>query len=139
MKPDDVARLKQTVLGRASFPAARTCSSRRLFDLEWAGEQMVGDRPTVAIKVSGQGIVGMKIYFDSERGLPIKSEATSRPRAAGDSIWQRVFSDYREFDGIQVATKIECKTDIAWLRRVEHIKEFKILDKVPADTFAEPK
>jgi hypothetical protein len=101
---------------------------------------MVGDRPTVVVKVSGLGVVGTKIYFDGERGLPIKSEARiSSP--GGDTTCQRVFSDYREFDGIQVATKIEFNSEFSGrsVATVEHVKEFKVLDKVLPDTFTEPK
>jgi hypothetical protein len=139
LKPDAVRDAKRLEL-EGLLPTRPDLLKSKVFDLEWAGEQMVGDRPSVAIKVGGLGIVGTNIYFDRERGLPIKSEARfSSPR--GDSTMQLVFSDYRKFDGIQVATKIECKTDVtgAAVTWVEHIKEFKILDKVPPDTFTEPK
>jgi hypothetical protein len=139
MNPDEFRDAKRVVLERL-LPTRPDLLKSKDFTLEWAGEQMVGDRPTAVVKVSGLGIVGAKIYFDRERGLPIKSEASfSTPR--GDANMQMVFSDYREFDGIQVATRIEGKLDVfsAPVTWVDHIKEFKILDKVPADTFTEPK
>jgi hypothetical protein len=139
MKPDNVKDSKRSVLG-GLLPTRPDLLKANVFDLEWAGEQLVGDRPTVAIKVRGLGIDGMKIYFDRDRGLPIKSEDRFTDRR-GDVSGQRVFSDYQEFGGIQMATKIDYKSDAAGdtIAFVEHIKEFKILDKVPADTFTEPK
>jgi hypothetical protein len=139
MKPIELRVVKQSALEEL-LPTRPDLLKAKVFDLEWAGEPIVGDRPTAAIKVSGLGIVGMKVYFDRERGLPIKSEYIAS-YVNGDPMMQRIFSDYREFDGIQVATKIEWKREIAgdsdsW---VDDVKEFKILDKVPPDTFTEPK
>jgi len=48
------------------------------------------------------------------------------------------FSDYKDFGGIKKATKVSIKRDGEGFLEGE-VTEFKVLDKVPADTFAEPK
>jgi hypothetical protein len=139
LRPDRVRSAKRTML-EAFLPTRPDLLKAKVFDLEWAGEHRVGDRPTVAVKVSGLGDVDATIYFDRAGGLTVKSEARfSSPR--GNYTLERVFSDYQEFDGIQVATRIEHKVDTAKAAdpSVGHIKEFKILDRVPPDTFTEPK
>jgi hypothetical protein len=45
--------------------------------------------------------------------------------------------DYREFEGIKVATKSSSKKDGERYVEVDGM-EFKVLDKVEPDTFAEP-
>ena len=57
----------------------------------------------------------------------------------GDEYTQDVhYSDYKDFDGIKKATKVSIKRDGDDFVEQE-ITDFKVLDKVPADTFAEPK
>jgi hypothetical protein len=47
-------------------------------------------------------------------------------------------SNYKEFDGIKKATKIESKRDGEKFIEQE-ITDYKVLDKAPADAFTEPK
>ena len=48
-----------------------------------------------------------------------------------------VYSDYKDFDGIKRPTKIEAKRDGKDFWKAE-VTEFKVLDKVDPQTFAEP-
>jgi hypothetical protein len=116
------------------------------FDVEWAGKQNVGDRPAFVLKVTGQDAKSLKIFYDKERGFPIKTEVRpvvpegepTRDLIFGDHKLEWIYSDYKDFDGIKVATKAEHKKDGERIY-VQEITEFKILDKVPTDTFTEPK
>ena len=57
----------------------------------------------------------------------------------GDEYTQETtYSDYKDFGGIKKATKIAIKRDGEEFVEQE-ITEFKVLDKVPAGTFDEPK
>jgi hypothetical protein len=47
------------------------------------------------------------------------------------------FKDYKDFDGIKKATKVESKRDGEDFLKSE-VTEFKVLDKVEPATFSEP-
>jgi hypothetical protein len=51
---------------------------------------------------------------------------------------ETTFADYKDFDGIKKATKVEVKRDGEKFQEME-VTEFKVLDKVDPDAFAEPK
>ena len=50
---------------------------------------------------------------------------------------ETTFGDYKEFDGIKKATKIERRRDGEKILEQE-ITEFKVLDKIAPETFAQP-
>ena len=86
----------------------------------------------------GPGGKDFKLYFDKESGLPVKTGGEGRSAsAATNSLRRRRYDDYKDFDGIKKATKIEAKRDGEKFVDVE-ITEFKVLDKVPPKTFTEP-
>jgi len=107
------------------------------FKVELAGEEKVGDKPAVVVKVTGPDKKEFKILFDKESGLPVKQITTA---SFGDQEFtmELSFSNYKDFGGIKKATKIEI-TNNGQPFATQEISEFKVLDKVPADTFAEPK
>ncbi len=53
-------------------------------------------------------------------------------------VQDSTFSDYKDFGGIKKATKVSTKRDGEDFLEGE-VTDFKVLDKVPAETFAEPK
>jgi RNA polymerase sigma factor (sigma-70 family) len=107
------------------------------FRIEPAGEQRVGDRPAIGLKVTGPDGKDFNLFFDKESGLPVKLEV--RMGSRGNEFTQEtIFGDYQEFDGIKKATKIERWRDGQKILEQE-ILEFKVLDKVAPETFAEPK
>jgi hypothetical protein len=56
----------------------------------------------------------------------------------GDEFTQEtIFSDYKELDGVKIATKLEAKRDGQTFQEMT-VTEFKALDKVDPKTFAEP-
>jgi hypothetical protein len=57
----------------------------------------------------------------------------------GEEYTQEItYSDHKDFDGIKRPTKVSMKRDGDPFLE-EEVVEFKLLDKVPAETFAEPK
>ena len=59
---------------------------------------------------------------------------------ADGSQWgqETTFGDYKDYGGIKKATKIEVKRDGEKFQDMD-LTEFKVLDKVDADAFTEPK
>jgi hypothetical protein len=110
----------------------------KAFKLDTAGEEKVGEKPAVGIKVVGPDGKDFKIFFDKESGLPVKMVATVLGFQGDEFSMERYYSAYKDFGGIKRATKVVAKRDGDKFID-EEISDFKILDKVPADAFDEPK
>jgi hypothetical protein len=108
------------------------------FKVEAAGEDKVADKPAVGIKVTAPDGKDFKLYFDKESGLPVKLVAKVADFTGEEKTQETTMSDYKDFDGIKKAIKTEIKRDGEKFLTQE-ITEFKLLDKVPPETFSEPK
>ncbi len=109
------------------------------FKIESAAEEKVGDKPAAVIKVTGPEGKDFTLYFDKESWLPVKLVAKVAGFGGGEDFTQETtFSDYKDFDGIKKATKISSKRDGEKFVDIV-VSDFKVLDKVPAETFSEPK
>jgi hypothetical protein len=108
------------------------------FKYEAAGEDKVGDKPASVLKVTGPDGKDCKLYFDKESGLPVKEVAKVLDFRGEEYNSETTFADYKDFDGIKKATKVVTTRDgepfQTWT-----LNEFKVLDKVDAETFTEPK
>jgi hypothetical protein len=108
------------------------------FELKAAGEAKVDDKPAVRLKVDAKDGKDFTIYFDPKTYLPIKQTADVVDFMGTEYKQETVFSEYKDFEGIKKATKIEQRRDGETFLQQE-ITEFKALKEVPADSFAEPK
>ena len=52
-----------------------------------------------------------RLLFDKESGLPVRLEAKVIDFRGEEFTQQTTYSDYKEFDGVKKATKIESKRD----------------------------
>jgi len=108
------------------------------FKYEAAGEEKVGDKPAVILKVTGPDGKDFTLSFDKESGLPVKQVAKVVGFQGQEYTLESTFADYKDFGGIKKATKIQTKRDGEKFQDLE-VTEFKVLDKVDPDAFAEPK
>ena len=108
------------------------------FKVESAGEEKVGDKPASVLKITGPDGKDYKLYFDKESGLPVKQFARVMGFQGQEHDEETTFANYKDFDGIKKATKIDAKRDGEKFRSSEIIG-FKVLDKVNPETFTEPK
>jgi len=120
------------------IPATLVALNGKGFKYEAGGEEKVGDKPAVSLKVTGPDDKTFTIYFDKESGLPVKLAAKVVGFQGQENDLETTFSDYKDFDGIKKATKIEVKRDGETFQKMEH-SDFKVLDKVDAEAFTEPK
>jgi hypothetical protein len=97
----------------------------------------VDGKPAVGIKVTGPDQKDFTLYFDKESGLPVKLTAKVVGFQGSEHDQETFYKDYKDFDGIKKATKVESKRDGEDFSKSE-ITEFKVLEKVDAQTFAEP-
>jgi hypothetical protein len=108
------------------------------FKYETAGEEKVGDKPAAILKITGPDGKDFRLSFDKETGLPVKLVANVVGFQGQEYTSETTFADYKDFGGIKKATKVVVKRDGEPFQTLE-ITEFKLLDKVDAETFTEPK
>jgi len=108
------------------------------FKVEMAGEEKVGGKPAVGLKVTGPDGKDFKLYFDKDSGLPVKMVAKVVGFMGEEQTQETTYSAYKEFGGIKKATRAESKRDGEKFMTGE-VTEFKALTDVDAKTFDEPK
>jgi len=108
------------------------------FKTEAAGEEKVGDKPAAVVKVTGPDGKDFKLYFDKASGLPVKMVAQVVGFGGDEFEQETTFADYKDFDGIKKATKVDSKRDGEKFINMQ-ITDFKVLDKVGDETFSKPK
>lgn len=109
-----------------------------VFLVRWAGEEKVADKPAVGLEVTGPDGKDFTLYLDKESGLPVKTVARVRGAQGREFTQAATFGDYKDFDGVKRATKIVRWRDGEKVLEQEII-EFKVLNNVPVETFAEPR
>src|SRR5262249_22918297 len=107
------------------------------FKLEAASEDQVAGKPAVGIKVTGPDNKDFRLFFDKETGLPVKLTAKVVGFMGEEVDQETTFADYKDFQGIKKATKINSKRNGEKFLD-QQISDFKVLDKVDPKTFTEP-
>lgn len=107
------------------------------FKLAPLAETKVADHPAVGVKVSHQGHKDVNLYFDKEKGLLVKVERRIKDMQGQDVDQETFYTDYKEDNGVQRATKQKTKRDGNDYLDIE-ITEFKPVDKFDENTFAKP-
>ena len=108
------------------------------FKAEPAGEEKIGDKSAVVLKMTGPDGKDFTISFDKESGLPVKVVAAKMLGFQGQEYTQETtYSDYKDIDGIKRAMKVESKRD-GQIFIKQQVSEYKVLDKVDPQTFNQP-
>jgi hypothetical protein len=118
-------------------------ASERLDELmlpkvETAADETIKGKPAATLKVTGPDGKDFTLYFDKESGLPVRLVAKVAGWMGEEYVQESTFSDYKDFGGFKKASKVSVKRDGEDFLQAE-VTDFKVLDKVPAETFAEPK
>jgi hypothetical protein len=108
------------------------------FKVEAKGEDKVGDKLAAVLKIIGPDGKDFTLFLDKESGMPVKQVAKVVGFQGQEYTQETTFGDYKDYGGIKKATKIEVKRDGEKFQDMD-LTEFKILDKVDADAFTEPK
>lgn len=137
LNDDALANEKRTVYLQV-VPTTLLPLKDKAFKVEAAGEKQVGGKAALGLKVTPSDNKDFLLYFDKDSGLPVLLIAKVKGFMGDEFTQETTFSDYKEFDGIKKATKTVSKRDGE--KFVEsRITEFKVLDRVDAKTFEEPK
>ena len=89
------------------------------------------------IKAKGPDGKSFTLSFDKETGLLLKLAATVMGFQGDDVTQETTYSDYKDFDGVKRATKVETKRDGNPFTKMVY-SDFKLVEKPEARTFAEP-
>jgi hypothetical protein len=108
------------------------------FKVESGEEAKVAGKPAAVLKVTGPDGKEFQLFFDKESGLPVKMTGTVADFQGEEYAQERSYSNYKDFDGIKRATNVEVKRNGKKYIEQE-ISDFKVLDKVDPQSFAEPK
>jgi hypothetical protein len=102
------------------------------------GEVKIADRPAAGVQVTRKGYRDLNLYFDKETGLPSKAEITTRNVFEdGEVLHEFFFSEFKEFDGVKVYTKVLWQKDgKKYLER--EMTEFKPEEKLDEGVFGKP-
>jgi hypothetical protein len=108
------------------------------FKLDSAADEKVGDQPASVVRVTGPEGKDFTLYFDKGSGLPVKMIGEVADDEGQVEIHETTFEDYKEFEGIKVATRTNIKRGGKRFIDVE-VTEFKTLGEAEPGTFDEPK
>jgi hypothetical protein len=100
-----------------------------------AGEEKVGDKAALGVKVTGPDGKDFQLYFDKATGLPVKQVAKVIGFMKDEYTQETTYGNYQVVDGIKVAMKTASKRDGEKFIDQE-ITEFKILTKADPKTFS---
>jgi hypothetical protein len=137
MEKDALANEKRTVY-LSVIPMTILPLKGTGFKVEPAGEEKVADKPAAVLKITPADGKDFKLCFDKESGLPVKLVAKVVGFMGDEYTQETTFGDYKEMGGIKKATKVVSKRDGEKFIDVA-VTEFKPLEKVDPNTFAEPK
>ncbi len=108
------------------------------FKVETAPDETIKGKPAAGLKITPPEGKDFTLYFDKESGLPARLVAKVLDWRGEEFTQETTYGDYKDFGGIKLASKVTTKRDGEDFVRSE-ITDFKVLDKAPADAFAEPK
>ena len=108
------------------------------YKLSAVGEVKVGDRPAIGIQIIRKGLPDVNMFFDKEKGYPIKSEFTAIDYISGaECVHEFLFSEYKDMDGLPVYTRMLWNKDGKKFADRE-VTEVKALESIDNGQFAEP-
>ncbi len=120
------------------IPATIVPLKSKDFKVETAADQTVNGKSAAGLKATGPDGKDFTLYFDKESGLPVRLVAKVIGFNGEEYLQESTYSDFKDYGGIKKSVKVSVKRDGEKFLEGE-VTDFKVLDKVPADTFAEPK
>lgn len=111
----------------------------KAYTLSIAGDEMVEKRPAVGVNVSRKGRREVKLVFDKESGLLVKSEnAVKAEELGGREVNQEtIYQDHKQVEGVKVPMKTIIKRDGKLFIEAE-TQDVNFADKLDEGLFAKP-
>lgn len=108
------------------------------FKLDSANDEKIGDKAVAVVRVTGPEGKDFTLYFDKESGLPVRMNGLVTDGQGEEAMHETTLEDYKDFDGIKVATRSRIRRGDKRYIEVEGM-ELKVLADVGPETFVEPK
>jgi hypothetical protein len=137
MTKDELVTNKQGIY--ASWVQRLVPLTEKDFTLSKLEEIKVDGKPAVGVKVAHKGQPDISLYFDKDTNLLVKSVHKARAAEMDNKevTQESYYTNYKEVDGIKVATKIVDKREGKPYVEAE-ASDWKNLEKVDAKLFAKP-
>lgn len=110
MDDEAIANEKRTIYLQL-VPITMVLLKSKDFTVEAAPEEKINDKKAVGLKITGPDKKDFTMYFDAESGLPVRQVAKVVGFTGEEFTQETNFGDYKDFDGIKKATKVESKRD----------------------------
>lgn len=108
------------------------------YKLSALAEEKIDGKPAVGMLVANKQHRDVKLYFDKESGLLVKSERKVKdPDTGKENTEEVLFSNYKEVSGIKIATRFTVKTAGKTSAEAE-MTDIKPTDKLDAKLFEKP-
>jgi hypothetical protein len=107
------------------------------YELSLLPDAEVSDRPASGIRVKNKGHRDVDLYFDKENGRLVKTESRILGPDKKQIVLEQVFSNYRDFDGVLLASKFT-KYENGKLRSVEEFADITFVDAIDPKELAKP-
>jgi hypothetical protein len=136
LPPTVLSELRATVdLQRAArLVPLLTDNSYRLTALK---EEKVNDRPALGVNVSLKGHKDLRLYFDRETGLLLKTEHARDDGSGKEVLQEEFYGNFKDFGGFRRWTRIVAFRDGKKLMEAE-LLDVKYYDKIDEAEFSKP-
>jgi hypothetical protein len=134
--PAGVAPFVQNLFHAGRMPQLLPNLTDKDYKLSLLGEILVGDKPAVGLSIGHKDRKDVSLFFDKEKGLPIKSEVRLTDPQGKEITATFHYSDYKDFDGVKLSGRIMIKVDEIELTM--ELKDVKPVDKVDDSLFDKP-
>jgi pimeloyl-ACP methyl ester carboxylesterase len=110
----------------------------QMYELSLLEESQIDSRPAVGVQVTAKGHQAMRLYFDKENGLPVKTIREIIEQNTKKTITdERFLSRYEEHGGRKWPTKVTVHRDGKKFMDLE-VVDIQVVDKFEASVFAKP-
>lgn len=137
-KADDqlTAELRQTLFLNQAVRLVPLLTDKT-FTLEALGEVKVGDDACLGVKASMKGRPDVRLFFDKETGLLVKTEHTLDDGAGKQVLQEEMYGDFDGVGGVRRPMRISAYRNGKKVMEAE-VTDVKYLDKVDDAEFAKP-
>ncbi|HEV3259002.1 MAG TPA: hypothetical protein VG013_19175 [Gemmataceae bacterium] len=130
-----VSLIKDTFYGMR-MPQLLPVLKGKGYKLSPLGELKVGGHPALGVRVVHKDHKDVSLFFDKKTGLPVKSEISLKGPDGKELALEYLYSDYKDFDGVQHCTQITIKAD--GKEFTMEMSELTLEDKLDDSVFDKP-
>jgi hypothetical protein len=109
----------------------------RTYELSALGESKVGERTALGVRVAVKGRKDLRLFFDKESGLLVKSEHTLDDGNGKELVQEEFYSDFRDLSGFKRPIKVLALRKGAKVMEAE-LLEVKYYDRFEDEEFKKP-